>query len=204
MIPSADEVTTITFQIDSGATCNVIPKQYLQQLNYPLIQKSTSIINIYNSDHVTPFGILCLECRKNGHKRNLTVQVVNGKQFVGKPPLLFGSGCEKLQLLSINADEVSIIEKASLTEAVLKAKYHDVFHGLGCIDDLVHIQLDTSILIQAGLHRYPVNKVPAISKCIQEIIEEGYLEPVTEPTPCSPMLAMDQPGKKMIICMDPV
>ena len=70
----------------------------------------------------------------------------------------------------------------------------------------VHIQLDPDIRpVQAGLRRYPVNKVPAISNRIQEMIDEGYLAPVTEPTPwCSPMIAVDRPGKKMRICMDPV
>ena len=77
---------------------------------------------------------------------------------------------------------------------------------LGKIGDPVHIQLDPDIRpVQAGLRRYPVNKVPATSNRIQEMIDEGYLAPVTEPTPwCSPMIAVDRPGKKMRICMDPV
>ena len=206
MPPSTGKVTTIKFQIDSGATCNVIPKQYLQQLSHPPLQQSTSIMSMYNSNHVKPLGVLHLECRKNGHSHSLTFQVVDGEQFAGKPPLLCGSDCEKLQLLTISADEVNVIEKVSLSEAMIKEKYHDVFHGLGCIGDPVHIQLDANIRpIQAGLRRYPVNKVPAISKRIREMIDEGYLASVTEPTPwCSPMLAVDRPGKKMRICMDPV
>ena len=70
----------------------------------------------------------------------------------------------------------------------------------------VHIQLDPDIRpVQAGLLRYPVNKVPAISNRIQKMIDEGYLAPVTEPTPwCSPMIAVDRSGKKMRKCMDPV
>ena len=76
---------------------------------------------------------------------------------------------------------------------MLRDKYHDVFHGLGCIGDPVHIQLDPDICpVQAGLRRYPVNKVPVISSHIQEMIHAGYLVPVTESTPwCSPMIAVD-------------
>ena len=37
------------------------------------------------------------------------------------------------------------------------------------------------------------------------MIDEGYLAPVAEPTSwCSQMITVDQPGKKMRICMDPV
>ena len=133
MMPSTGEATTIKFQIYSEAPCNVIPKQYLQQLNFPTLQKSRSVMSMYNSDHMKPLRIPCLECRKNGHKHNLAFQVVDGEQLVGKPPLLCGSDCEKLELLSVNCNEVNIIEKAPLTEAVVKAKYNDVFHGLGYI-----------------------------------------------------------------------
>ena len=163
-------------------------------------------MNLYNNNRVQPQGILHLECRKNGLNLTLPFQVIDGMQFADKPPLLYGSDSEKLQLLSITADEVNSIQNETLSEAMLRNKYHDVFHGLGKIGDPVHIQLDQDIRpVQAGLHRYPVNKVPAISNRIQEMIDEGYLAPVTEPTPwCSPMIAVDRPGKKMRICMDPV
>ena len=198
--------TTSRFQIDSGATCNVLPHRYLKQLGHPPLEPSTSIMNMYNNNRVKPQGILHLECRKNGLNLTLPFQVIDGMQFADKPPLLCGSDSEKLQLLSITADEVNSIQNETLSEAMLRNKYHDVFHGLGNIGDPVHIQLDPDICpVQAGLRRYPVNKVPAISNRIQEMIDEGYLAPVAEPTPwCSPMIAVDRPGKKMRICMDPV
>ena len=197
---------TIKFQIDSGATCNVLPHRYLEQLGRPPLESSTSIMNMYNNNRVQPLGLLHLACHKNGLNLTLPFQVIDGKQFADKPPLLCGSDSEKLQLLTITADEVNVIQNEPLTEAMVKDRYHDVFHGLGCIGDPVHIQLDPEIRpVQAGLRRYPVNKVPAISNRIQEMIDEGYLAPVTEPTPwCSPMIAVDRPGKKMRICMDPV
>ena len=168
--------TTIRYQIDSGATWNVLPHRYLKQLGHPPLEPSTSIMNMYNNNRVQPQGILHLECLKNGLNPTLPFDVIDRMQFTNKPPLLCGSDSEKLQLLSITADEVNSIQNETLSEAVLRNKYHDVFHGLGKIGDPVHIQLDPDIHpVKAGLCRYPVNKVPAISNRIQEMIDEGTL-----------------------------
>ena len=69
----------------------------------------------------------------------------------------------------------------------------------------MHVQLDPAVRpTQAGL-RYPVSKIPIISNRINEMIREGYLTKVTEPTPrCSPLTSVDRPNKKLRICMDPV
>ena len=120
--------TTIRFQIDSGATCNVLPHRYIKQLGNPPLEPSTSIMNMYNNNHVKPQGILHLECRKNGLNLTLPFQVIDRMQFTDKPPLLYGSDSEKLQLLSITADEVNSIQNETLSEAMLRNKYHDVFH----------------------------------------------------------------------------
>ena len=134
--------TTIRFQIDSGATCNVLPHRYLKQLGHPPLEPSTSIMNMYNNNRVKLQGILHLECRKNGLNLTFPFQVIDGMQFADKPALLCGSDSEKLQLLSITADEVNSIQNETLSEAMLRNKYHNVFHGLGNIGDPVHIQLD--------------------------------------------------------------
>ena len=195
-------------QIDSGATCNILPKSYLDRIGGPPLQPSKSVMHMYNGDSVKPVGVVDLVCRRNGHQLTLQFQVVDG--IPNKPPLICGSDCEILELINISADEIHAAshttETSSMTAQDVMTQYDDVFHGLGNIGDPVHIELDDQIRpVQTGIRRYPVTKEPAISSRIKEMIDDGYLARVTEPTPwCSPMTAVDRPNKKLRICMDPV
>ena len=107
-----------------------------------------------------------------------------------------GTDCELLNIVRMNVDEIysiratpSIHKATPLTEAYIKHTYSDVFSGLGCIGDPVYIKLNTSVrLVQSGIRQDTVNKTQNISKRTREMINDGYLEPVNEPTPwCSPM-----------------
>ena len=46
---SQSPTTTIKFQIDLGATCNVLPHCYLKQPGDPPLESSTSIMNMYDA-----------------------------------------------------------------------------------------------------------------------------------------------------------
>ncbi len=172
---------------------------------------------MYNNASTKPVGMIDLKCVRNEKTCVLRMQVVDGPEFVNKPPLLSGADCVRLGILKVNADEVhslSHIPSRScaalpLTEQAVKENFGDVFTGLGCIGDPVHIQLDPSVSpVQAGVRRYPVQKTEKITNRVREMISEGYLAPVTEPTPwCSPLTAVERPDKPshpVRICMDPV
>ncbi len=202
------------FQIDCGATCNIIPYSYLRQLGEITVNPTSSTMHMYSGDCVRPKGTVDLLCRKNGHQLSLPFFIVEGPNFDNKPPILSGTDCEILELITISADEIYTTDhitspsvgKNHLSVQSIRSSYSDVFHGLGSIGEPVHIQMDPEVRpVQAGLRRYPVNKVPAISNRIREMIADGYLTAVSEPTPwCSPMTVVDRPGKKLRICMDPV
>ena len=73
----------------------------------------------------------------------------------------------------------------------------------------MYIKLNTNVRpVQTSIRRYPVNKPQKISKRIREVINDGYFDPVNEPTPFfSPMIAVESPEKPnhpIRICMAPV
>ena len=227
----------VKFQIDSAATCNTIPLKFIHQIVDPRdrvhgLRTSSSTIRMYNDEITRPVGVIDLVCMKGNNCLNLQFQVLDGKQFDSKPPLLSGTDCELLNIMKVNADEIHAVSSnhqqpdqtskiqlkspasqskctTPLTEAAVKSTYPDVFRGLGCIGEPVHIVLDDTIQpIQTGIRRYPVQKTDKIASRINEMIDQGLLERVTDPTPwCSPMCAVERPDKPthpVRICIDPV
>ena len=219
---NSDHFTKVQFQIDSAATCNTLPLPTLRQITDPDhpdcgIRPSKSNIKMYNNASTHPVGIIDLTCERNGKQNQLQFQIVDGPEFNNKPPLLSGSDCELLNVLKVYPDEIHSLSTASsctelttpLNEQTVTQVYKDVFEGLGCIGDPVHIRLNPDITpVQAGVRRYPIHKTEKIADRIREMISQGYLAPVTEPTPwCSPMTAVERPDKPnhpIRICMDPV
>lgn len=165
--------TSLKFQIDTGATCNIMPKDYLEQLGPYTLGPSNSVMYMYNNVEVIPDGTIELLCRRNNRSLTLQFQVVSGQQFSNKSPLICGTDCELLNLIHISADEVHAStcqpakEPSDVRKTRIMDKYHDVFTGLGQIGDPVHIELDPTVRpIQARMRRYPVTKIPAISSRI--------------------------------------
>ena len=212
------------FQVDCGATCNTINMTQLRQIvdtdnpEYG-IQPTEAILNMYNNCDVKPVGVIDLICMKNNKCLTLQFYVLEGVEFQNKPPLIHGTDSEILDIMRVNADEIhstSLVETppsckpaVPLTEKAVKQGYSDVFKGLGSIGEPVHIQLNPEVTpVQAGIRRYPVSKTEKISQRIREMITDGYLTPVNEPTSwCSPMTAVektDNPSHPIRICMDPV
>ena len=77
-----------------------------------------------------------------------------------------GTDCELLNIVKMNIDEThsiratpSIHKGIPLKEAYVKRTYSDVFSGLGCIGDPVHIKLNTNVRpVQSGVRPDAVNK----------------------------------------------
>ena len=190
----------VQFQMDTGATCNILSLQTLKTILTPeqitsSLMPSPVTLNMYNNQRTKPVGTVTLSCKKDRTVKKLNFVVVNGNEFANKPPLLSGSSCIELGIIKIKADEIHAVEtKQDCTQnrnnndtlqlKNLQKQYHDVFKGLGQIGEPASIKLNPDIRPkQLGIRRYPINKVDKISQRINEMIEEGKLVKVTEPTP---------------------
>jgi len=89
---------------------------------------------------------------RNKHCLVLQFYVLDGPEFRNKPPLMCGTDCELLNIVRMNVDEIhSIHATPSIHKAYVKRTYSDVFSGLGCIGDPLHMELNIKVRpVQSG------------------------------------------------------
>jgi len=126
-------------QLDTGATCNVMTYTDLcaiQQTGYSTMQSSISKLKFYDNSTMRVLGERALHCQYNHASHSLNFKIIRGMQ----KPLLSGTTCEKLGLITVNAIN-TIAEK----EDGIIAQFNDVFEGLGCLAGDYHIDVDPSV-----------------------------------------------------------
>ena len=204
--PKDDFTTSLSCQLDTGATCNVLCLDDLSaitQLGDPPIQKSSVKLRLFGGSTMKPIGECDLQVKYHDTKQILKFQVVQDKCR----PLLSAETCEKLQLIKFNSRLTNTVhqvcDEKPLTEEDLFSKYHDVFTGLGHIGN-VKIVVDKNVTpVQHSPRRVPVALRKDVKKKIIELQEKGIIKKAEEPSEwISNMVVVAKPNK-IRICLDP-
>ena len=137
-----------------------------------------------------------MHCQYQGSNYHLNFKIIKGTQ----KPLLSGTTCEKLGLITIN----KIHSIKTIDDDPIIAKFSDVFQGLGCLDGEYHIEVDPSIRpVQHLPRRVPLALKPRLKAKISELEQRGVIQKVEEPTQwISSMVTVVKPDK-LRICIDP-
>lgn len=190
------------FQVDSGATCNIIPKKLVP--SHVPVTPTKSILKMFNKTTVTPLG----KCQLDVH--NPKTQTTHTADFIvlndSCVPLIGNSLMQDMNLVSIHHQNILCISRDTkpLTMSDIVTDYEDVFTGTGKLEGKYHLVLDPDI--KPVVH--PPRKVPiAIKERLQseldKLVEMNIITPVTEPTEwVSSMVTVVKP-EKLRICLDP-
>ena len=146
-----NDKVNIKFQLDYGATCNILPlKQYVQAMGNPediYLQRSNATLTMYNGIVMHPVGKCKLTCTRGNSKHLLEFQVVD---FEVKP-ILSAETCQKLKFLQVlvndknDKDEIAQDKMSVNTTSDIFQEYADVFEGNGCLDESYHIEIDPRV-----------------------------------------------------------
>ena len=130
---------TVKMQIDSGASCNVLPKKYLPE--GAEVQKTNKLLTAYNKERISAFGTARISMRnpKTRKKYHVEFVVVDGSYT----PLLGARAAQQMgfnvvqrhniQLLS-NNEVFTASPSSSLTKEQVLTDFGDIFKGLGKMD----------------------------------------------------------------------
>ena len=204
--PKDDFTTSVSCQLDTGATCNVLCLDDLSaitQLGDPPIQKSSVKLRLFGGSTMKPIGECDLQVKYHDTRQMLKFQVVQDTCR----PLLSAETWEKLQLIKFNSRLTNTVHQVSdekpLTEEDLFSKYYDVFTGLGHIGN-VKIVVDKNVTsVQHSPRRVPVALRKDVKKKIIELQEKGIIKKAEEPSEwISNMVVVAKPNK-IRICLDP-
>ncbi|XP_014673255.1 PREDICTED: uncharacterized protein LOC106813592 [Priapulus caudatus] len=192
----------VNFQVDSGATCNIIPKDLVPR--NAEMRPTRNILRMFNRTTVTPMGKCLLEIHnpKNGSVHTADFVVVNEKCT----PLIGNVLIQNMNLVTVQHQNILSVENVPEphTSSDIVSEFADVFKGTGRFKGTYHLSVDPDVIPVV----HPPRKVPiAIKDRLKDELDKlesmDVIAPVTEPTAwVSSMVTVVKP-EKLRICIDP-
>ena len=205
---------TVKFQIDCGATCNIIPIDLLD--SNTKIEDTKSVLVMYNKSKLKPLGKCKLKLRnpRNQKLYQLEFQVVDEGDTV---PLLGKRASEGMQLIKVHYENIMAIDSIVTTVPEIKttrgqwtmeqiqAEYADVFKGDGCLEGKYKLEIDDTVKpVQLPKRRVPVAMMKPLKAELQDLQRRGIITPVECNTDwINGMVVVQKQNGKLRICIDP-
>ena len=137
----------VCFQVDSGATCNVISKIIPVLPKECKVPPSTQVLNMFNGTRMQTIG----KCRvpllnpKLNEEHEADFVVINETCT----PLLGSKTVRQMKLVEEHYEKIASVEKETeacgLTMDQITAQFHDVFNGEGRLEKKLHLEIDDTI-----------------------------------------------------------
>ena len=198
--------TPIKFQIDCGATINILPEKYVQGCN---LKPTSKRLRMWNNLEVIPQGTTRIIARNPRNNKRYSIEfVVICENLVA----------QHMSIITIHKDNFipatppnlqtvppAKVHSLSTTEQVTSL-YPDVFNRpLGTLAGTVHLEVDTNVRPVIA----PTRRVPAALRSkfrdeLDRLQDLGVITPVSEPTSwvCIVAIATKKSGD-IRVCVDP-
>lgn len=201
------EGKTVRFLLDCGATVNLLPISFVQQINPGLtrLTPATSTLRMFDNTALQTAGMLKARVQHptTGHMLQLDFYVAT----MHSQAILGLDACLQFELLSVIEENLCATDVTSsrLTRDVIMQKYSDIFQGQGTLAGDVHLEVDLAVPpVQMPIRRLPVALQDQVQAELAQLVQDGIIKPVTEPTPwISALLVVRKPNGKVRLCIDP-
>ncbi|PFX24019.1 Retrovirus-related Pol polyprotein from transposon 17.6 [Stylophora pistillata] len=198
--------TDVKFQLDSGATCNVITSQVLRRSHCDAeITQTSKILSMYNGTTVKPEG----HCKvKMTNPKNGRRYLVNFEVLPGSPtPILGNKAIQQIVLkkgLEENIQSLNV-EQTVVTKDSLLKQYPQVFEGIRCMPGNYHLTVDSSVKpVVHPPRRVALSLKVKVEAELQRLTELEIIEPLSKPAQwVSSMVTAPKPNGDIRICIDP-
>ena len=171
----------VRMQIDSGASCNVLPKKYLP--GAAEIQKTNNLLTAYNKQQILALGTARVSMRnpRTRKKYNAEFVVVDGNYT----PLISARAAQQMSLLVVQHHNIQLVnnnealttaQSTSLTKEQVLTDFADIFKGLGRMEGKLHLEVDDSVSpVVMPPSRVPVALKGKFQEEIDRLIDVGVL-----------------------------
>nr|XP_054769525.1 uncharacterized protein LOC129277362 [Lytechinus pictus] len=193
----------VRFQLDSGATCNVLPRQAIQ-LDERKLQQTDSILGVYNHATMKPDGRCTLKVVNPKVNEEYDVDFIVVAADV--TPILGSSTVQEMGLLEVHEDRILAVDSAKTTSSEnILSEYPDVFTGTGKLEGEYHLEIDDNV--KPVIHpprRVPVALREKLKIELDRLTENEIIAPVDKPTQwVSSLVCVEKPNGSLRICLDP-
>ena len=194
--------TPVTFQLDTGAKCNVITRETYNALDIAApLSKPDTPLKSYSGHKIHTEGTAILPVQHNGKNYQLKLYVVDVKS----PNILGEKSCTDMNLVQRVQSVTQHDAKSVNSDNILsQPEYDELFKGLGCLPGEHSIKLDKSVTPTVQ----PPRKIPvALRDKVRDELTRmeslGVIVKENEPTPWVNSMVVVNKGSKIRICIDP-
>ncbi|XP_038055804.1 uncharacterized protein K02A2.6-like [Patiria miniata] len=191
----------VKFQVDCGATINLIPKKYAMEISPARIE-----LKMWNNSCMTAVGRSTIKLRNPVTLKKYKVNfVIVDKDLT---PLIGRKAAEQMGLITINYDKFSQVHGVTPTHADFVSEYPDVFNAsvTGILPgQRVHLTVssDAEPVIRPA-RTVPEALKPAVKAELEKLTDRDVLAEVDEPTNwVSQMSVAKKKSGSVRICIDP-
>ena len=203
----------IKFQIDSGATINILPEKYVKGAD---LKPTTKRLRMWNNSEVSPLGTtrIVLKNPENHRKYSIEFVVVHGNLL----PIIGARAAQQMKIITVHTGNFTpappgrtcnkpapLINALCTTQQVI-SQYPDIFQReLGILPGEVHLEVNTAVPpVITPARRIPAALRPQFRNELDRLQKLGVIEPVNEPTPWVNSVAIaTRKSGSMRICIDP-
>ena len=190
----------VIFQIDTGASVNVLPAQYASQ-----VTPTTKTLTMWNGNRVSPLGTCrtTIKNPKNNKRYNVEFVVVKEEALT---PLLGLAASQQMKLISVNDGNLNRVNKLTDISTNLCDQFADVFDGkLGTFPGEVQLHTDPSIHpVVMPMSRCPLAIRDKLKAELDRMEKLGVIAPVSEPTPwVSQIVTTVKKNSDLRVCIHP-
>ena len=195
---------SVRFQVDSGATANVISSTLLNQKDLRSLEKTKSTLKTYNNDIIKCLGKIkkTLVNPLSGRSLNTELLVVDDPNAT---PILGKISSERIGVLSIDYSSFEHVNSLQATENLIQS-YSDLFNKhVGCLPGEINLSLKhDSTPVNCKASRLPISLRTRVKNELSRLEEIGVISKISTPTEwCSRMVVATKSSGDLRICIDP-
>ena len=140
----------VGMQIESGASCNVLPKKCLP--GAAEIQETNKLLTAYNKQQISALGTARVSLRnpKTRKKYSAKFVIVDGNYI----PLIGARTAQQMGIVVVQHHNIQLLsnneafttsQSSSLTKEQVLTDFADIFRGLGRMEGKLYLEVDDSV-----------------------------------------------------------
>ena len=209
----------VTFQIDSGASVNILPDRMLDPSLHVKMMPTSTVLQMWNHVEVKPVGAVRISVRNPANKRRYSIEFMIVKDSLDDQlqPIIGSRAAIQMNIITVNecnfkkahVKAVKPCDQSSVprTSHTVIEQYPDVFDNskLGCMPGLVRLEVtEDAIPSVQPARRVPVALKSVLKKKLDELVNSEVITKVDHPTDwVSAMAIATKRNGDIRICIDP-
>ena len=139
----------ISFQLDSGATVNILPEALAREAlgKHFKMRAADAVLSMYDKSVLKTIGMITAVVSNPKTDETFEFDFYITRNY--HVPILGSVACQQMKLLTVNYENVLALDNqvgvTSLSHNVISEKFSDVFTGYGKLEGEAHLETDPSV-----------------------------------------------------------